>query len=165
MASGSRRGLAALAIAASLSLTGCSAAAPTPQIIYVTPTPTPALSGTPTSIPVWLTFGQAETMRTSWTVGQRGNDRGTHAKGLKANAGRCFMSDTKGGPFDIGAETARMLLASPNPDGRSNADVVRPWINGQDPRIVRAREEQAACFGDTLKHRPARRSTNTLGCE
>jgi len=42
------------------------------------------------------------------------------------------MSDTKGGPFDIGAETARALLASPNPDGRSNADVVKPWINAAD---------------------------------
>ncbi len=26
----------------------------------------------------------------------------------------------------------RGLLASPNPDGRSNADVVRPWVNGCD---------------------------------
>jgi len=42
------------------------------------------------------------------------------------------MSDTKGGPFEIPAETARVLLASPNPDGRSNADVVRPWINATD---------------------------------
>jgi len=24
------------------------------------------------------------------------------------------------------------MLAAPNPDGRSNADVVRPWVNGQD---------------------------------
>jgi type II restriction/modification system DNA methylase subunit YeeA len=56
----------------------------------------------------------------------------TVAGGLRANAGLCFMSDTKGGPFDISAETARMLLASPNPDGRSNVDVVRPWINATD---------------------------------
>ena len=42
------------------------------------------------------------------------------------------MGDTKGGPFDIDAATARALLASPNPDGRSNADVVRPWVNGLD---------------------------------
>ena len=24
------------------------------------------------------------------------------------------------------------MLAAPNPDGRSNADVVRPWVNGKD---------------------------------
>jgi hypothetical protein len=24
------------------------------------------------------------------------------------------------------------MLASPNPDGRSNSDVIRPWLNGQD---------------------------------
>src|SRR5439155_25199376 len=27
---------------------------------------------------------------------------------------------------------AQKLRAVPNPDGRSNADVVRPWVNGQD---------------------------------
>jgi type II restriction/modification system DNA methylase subunit YeeA len=56
----------------------------------------------------------------------------TLANRLRENAGLCFMSDTKGGPFEISAETARMLLASPNPDGRSNADVVKPWMNATD---------------------------------
>jgi hypothetical protein len=56
----------------------------------------------------------------------------TQARALRENAGQCFMSDTKGGPFDIGPEIARGLVASPNPDGRSNADVVKPWINGAD---------------------------------
>jgi type II restriction/modification system DNA methylase subunit YeeA len=54
------------------------------------------------------------------------------ARRLQENAGRCFMSDTKGGPFEIDWATARTLLASPNPDGRSNAVVVRPWINATD---------------------------------
>jgi type II restriction/modification system DNA methylase subunit YeeA len=56
----------------------------------------------------------------------------TLARPLPQNSGICFMSDTKGGPFDITAETARLLLASPTPDGRSNADVVKPWINASD---------------------------------
>jgi hypothetical protein len=56
----------------------------------------------------------------------------TLARRLRQNSAICFMSDTKGGPFDITAETARLLLASPNPDGRSNADVVKPWINASD---------------------------------
>ena len=43
-----------------------------------------------------------------------------------------FMGDTKGGPFDITAEVAERLVASPNPDGSSNKDIVRPWVNGLD---------------------------------
>jgi type II restriction/modification system DNA methylase subunit YeeA len=42
------------------------------------------------------------------------------------------MGDTKGGAFDTDAATAQRLIMSPNPDGRSNADVVRPWVNGDD---------------------------------
>ncbi|MGD0123364.1 MAG: DNA methyltransferase [Candidatus Limnocylindrales bacterium] len=56
----------------------------------------------------------------------------TQARHLPENLGLSFMGDTKGGPFDIDADTARRLLASPNPDGRGNADVVRPWANGLD---------------------------------
>ena len=51
---------------------------------------------------------------------------------LPENFGMAFMGDTKGGPFDIPEALAREMLASPNPDGRSNADVVRPWANGLD---------------------------------
>ena len=56
----------------------------------------------------------------------------TKARRLKENLGIAFMGDTKGGPFDITEAKARRLLAQPNPDGRSNRDVVRPWINGKD---------------------------------
>jgi len=43
------------------------------------------------------------------------------------------MGDTKGGPFDLPPESARaMLSAGGNPNGRSNSDVVRPWVNGLD---------------------------------
>ncbi|MFP5342391.1 MAG: class I SAM-dependent DNA methyltransferase [Candidatus Limnocylindria bacterium] len=51
---------------------------------------------------------------------------------LRENLGISFMGDTKGGAFDIDAETAARLLSQPNPDGRSNADVIRPWVNGAD---------------------------------
>jgi Histidine kinase-, DNA gyrase B-, and HSP90-like ATPase len=52
---------------------------------------------------------------------------------LKENANLCFMGTTKVGPFDIDAETARKMLASPtNPNGRPNSDVVRPWVNATD---------------------------------
>ena len=56
----------------------------------------------------------------------------TKARKLKENLGIAFMGDTKGGPFDIPEGLAKQLLAQPNPDGRSNEDVVRPWINGSD---------------------------------
>lgn len=48
---------------------------------------------------------------------------------LAENRRVAFMGDTKGGAFDIDEKTAKAMLASPNPDGRSNADVVRPWVN------------------------------------
>jgi len=56
----------------------------------------------------------------------------SQARSLRENLGISFMGDTKGGSFDIEAETAARLLASPNPDGRANADVIRPWVNGDD---------------------------------
>ncbi|TAH37710.1 MAG: class I SAM-dependent DNA methyltransferase [Planctomycetota bacterium] len=56
----------------------------------------------------------------------------TQARRLRENLGISFMGDTKGGPFDISEVVARQLLAQPNPDGRTNADVVRPWLNGLD---------------------------------
>jgi type II restriction/modification system DNA methylase subunit YeeA len=60
----------------------------------------------------------------------------TIAPRLVENLGIAFMGDTKGGSFDISGEFAQQLLAAPvNPNGRTNHDVVRPWVNGSD--IVR----------------------------
>jgi len=57
----------------------------------------------------------------------------TAAKRLPENAGIAFMGDTKGGPFDVPGDLARSWLAlPPNPNGRPNSDVVRPWVNGLD---------------------------------
>jgi len=56
----------------------------------------------------------------------------TTARRLTENLGVAFMGDTKGGPFEIDEWTALEMLDSPNPDGRSNRDVVRPWANGLD---------------------------------
>ena len=57
----------------------------------------------------------------------------TTARLLPENAALAFMGDTKGGAFDLSAEVAAgMLVAGPNPNGRPNSDVVRPWINGLD---------------------------------
>ena len=57
----------------------------------------------------------------------------TQAVRLPENAGVAFMGDTKGGPFDIPGEQAREWLQLPaNPNGRPNADVLKPWVNGMD---------------------------------
>jgi len=56
----------------------------------------------------------------------------TQAVRLRKNAGISFMADVKGGAFDIPEDVALAMLATPNPDGRSNANVIRPWANGLD---------------------------------
>ena len=57
----------------------------------------------------------------------------THAGRLPQNAGAAFMGDTKNGAFDIAGDLAREWLRLPaNPNGRPNADVLKPWINGMD---------------------------------
>ena len=56
----------------------------------------------------------------------------TRARRLRENLGVAFQGPVKVGAFDIDGATAARLLGSPNPDGRANRDVVRPWINGLD---------------------------------
>ncbi len=57
----------------------------------------------------------------------------TEAVQLVENAGVAFQGTVKVGPFDIPGEQAREWLPLPvNPNGCSNADVVRPWANGLD---------------------------------
>ncbi len=56
----------------------------------------------------------------------------TQARRLRENVGICFQGPVKVGAFDVPASTAKQFLASPNPDGRHNGEVVRPWLNGRD---------------------------------
>ena len=57
----------------------------------------------------------------------------TGARRLPSNVGVAFMGDTKGGAFDIPGDLAREWLSLPaNPNGSSNADVLKPWMNGMD---------------------------------
>jgi type II restriction/modification system DNA methylase subunit YeeA len=56
----------------------------------------------------------------------------TRAKSLKESVGIAFQGPVKVGPFDIPGELARKWLTLPNPNGRPNSDVLRPWANGQD---------------------------------
>ena len=56
----------------------------------------------------------------------------TKALPLRANRGICFQGTSKKAPFELSPEIADGILASHNPDGRSNADVVRPWATARD---------------------------------
>ena len=57
----------------------------------------------------------------------------TRVQMLPTNAGAAFKGDTKGGPFNVSGDQAREWLRRPaNPHGRTNADVLKPWMNGMD---------------------------------
>jgi type II restriction/modification system DNA methylase subunit YeeA len=57
----------------------------------------------------------------------------TRALTLPENLNICFLGVMKGGPFDIDAEQAEMMLAAPlNPNGRPNSDVVKRRLTGRD---------------------------------
>ena len=73
--------------------------------------------------------GQAvETIHSDLTAGSNL----TEAKSLEKNAGVAFQGPVKVGSFDIPGKLARQWLKLPNPNGRPNSDVLRPWANGQD---------------------------------
>ncbi len=56
----------------------------------------------------------------------------TAAKRLAENAGIAFIGTQKNGAFDIAGDIAREWLKQPNPNGKPNSNVVRPWCNGMD---------------------------------
>ena len=56
----------------------------------------------------------------------------TEARKLGQNANAAFVATVKAGAFDIAGDQARDWLRLPNPNGRSNADVVKRWANGMD---------------------------------
>lgn len=57
----------------------------------------------------------------------------TKASVLKENRGVSFIGTQKNGPFDVPGNLARDWIQQPkNPNGRSNAEVLRPWTNGMD---------------------------------
>jgi hypothetical protein len=56
----------------------------------------------------------------------------TQAQKLPANVGTAYLGIQKTGPFDIPGELARNWLGRPNPHGKANSCVVKPWSNGLD---------------------------------
>ena len=84
--------------------------------------------------PARLDGRPADEIFTDLTASRRGDGVDlTRVRRLPANAGAAFMGDTKGGPFDVPGDLAREWLRLPaNPNGRTNADVLKPWMNGMD---------------------------------
>ena len=79
----------------------------------------------------------------------------TSVQRLDQNIGVAFMGDTKGGPFGVPGEKAREWLRAPaNPNGRANADVLRPWMNGMDV-TRRTAEKWIVDFGWTMTEEDA----------
>lgn len=56
----------------------------------------------------------------------------TLAADLAQNLHTCFIGGMKKGSFDVPGSTARSWLRLPNPHGKSNAEIVKPWFNGLD---------------------------------
>lgn len=54
------------------------------------------------------------------------------ARRLTENAGKSFEGVKPAGKFDVPGEVARAWLTLPNPAGVSNADVLRPFLGGED---------------------------------
>ena len=57
----------------------------------------------------------------------------TGVRRLPENAGVAFMGDTKGGPFDVAGDLAASgSVCRRTQTPRTNADVLKPWVNGMD---------------------------------
>jgi len=73
----------------------------------------------------------------------------TKAARLPENASISYIGTQKGGPFDLTCEQALQMLRSPNPHGRPNSDVLRPWANGRDV-MARSRGKWIIFFPDDM---------------
>ncbi len=73
----------------------------------------------------------------------------TKARRLKENLDIAFMGDTKGGPFEVSQSAALQMLEAPNPNGKSNHQVIRPWVNGLDV-TGRPRRMSIVDFGGSM---------------
>ena len=75
----------------------------------------------------------------------------TLAKPLSENKKTAYLGIQKTGPFDIPGELARQWLRLPNPHGKPNSVVVKPWFNGLDI-TRRNRDFWIIDFGTDMPH-------------
>ena len=73
----------------------------------------------------------------------------SQAATLTANVGASFQGASKKAKFEIDAGLAREWLRLPNPNGRPNSDVVKPWANGFE-LSRRPQAQWIIDFGNTL---------------
>lgn len=78
----------------------------------------------------------------------------TRAAVLAENRAAAFLGIQKTGPFELPGDLARRWLCQPNPHGRSNAEVVRPWFNGLDI-TRRPRDMWIVDFGSDMAYEEA----------
>ena len=78
----------------------------------------------------------------------------SQAATLQANFGASFQGASKKAKFEIDAALAREWLALPNPNGRPNCDVVKPWANGFE-LSRRPQAQWIIDFGNTLSESEA----------
>lgn len=77
------------------------------------------------------------------------------ASTLRENIGVGFMGDVKAGKFELTSDIARRWSALPlNPNGHSNSEVLRPWINALDI-TRRPRDLWIIDFGVNMPEREA----------
>ena len=63
----------------------------------------------------------------------------TTAVTIRANQGLCLIGSKKAGEFEVGEDIGRQWLGAPNPHGKPNSDVLKPWVNGN--ALVTARRQ------------------------
>ncbi|MDZ7652052.1 MAG: type IIL restriction-modification enzyme MmeI [Burkholderiaceae bacterium] len=68
---------------------------------------------------------------------------------LAENANASFQGASKKGKFEINGQTARSWLDLPNPNGRPNSNVLKPWANGFE-LSRRPQEQWIIDFGTSM---------------
>ena len=88
------------------------------------------VAGRDAGLPGFLNGSEESTINSDLTGG---NLDLTRSAQLSRNKSVAFQGDIKRGAFDIPGDLAREWLRLPsNPNGRPNADVLKPWVNGMD---------------------------------
>ena len=96
--------------------------------------------------PAELDGAKVEVIFSDLTAKKDGFDLSSAAR-LEENGGMSFQGVSKVGSFEIAGSEARDWLKAPlNPNGRPNADVLRPWVTGTD-LTTRNRDEWVIDFG------------------
>ena len=87
----------------------------------------------------------------------------TTAQPLRENAELAFEGPVEAGAFDFPESIARNWFTQFNPNGRSNAEVLKPWANGQDV-AGRACDKWIVDFGATVSEQGSALFSDPFAC-